>query len=94
MERTLFALPKIKNNKARGTLSEDEENPKPSIFCHYKGLNVLQQSMMIEFNNLRKNRFKHIPGFKCKFVSRKYCFEMPITHGEHKLLKIKYPAEH
>jgi hypothetical protein len=25
MERTLFALPKMKNNKARGTLSEEEE---------------------------------------------------------------------
>jgi len=81
MERTLFALPKMKNNKARGTLSEDEEK-------------VQQQSMVLEFNNLRKNRFKSIPGFKCKFVSRKYCFEMPISHGEHKFLKIKYSAEH
>ena len=25
MERTLFALPKMKNNKARGTLTEEEE---------------------------------------------------------------------
>jgi hypothetical protein len=25
MERTLFALPKMKGNKARGSLSEDEE---------------------------------------------------------------------
>lgn len=47
MERTLFALPKIKNNKARGTLSEEEEK-------------LIQQSMIIEFNNLRKNRFKNI----------------------------------
>lgn len=49
--------------------------------------------MVIEFNNLRKNRFKNIQGFKCKLVSRKYAFEMPISHGEHKFLKIKYPAE-
>ena len=28
----------------------------------------------------------------CKGVSRKYCFEMPLPHGEHRLLKIKYPA--
>lgn len=49
--------------------------------------------MIMEFNNLRKSRFKHIQGFKCKFVSRKYAFEMPISHGEHKFLKIKYPAE-
>jgi len=47
MERTLFALPKIKNNKARGSLSEEEEK-------------VQQQSMILEFNNLRKNRFKNI----------------------------------
>ena len=80
MERTLFALPKMKNNKARGSLSEEEEK-------------VQLQSMIIEFNNLRKNRFKNIQGFKCKLVSRKYCFEMPISHGEHKFLKIKYPAE-
>lgn len=80
MERTLFALPKMKNNKARGTLSEEEEMQQ-------------QQSMVIEFNNLRKNRFKNITAFKCKLVSRKYAFEMPIAHGEHKFLKIKYPAE-
>ena len=49
--------------------------------------------MIIEFNELRKTRFKQISSFKCKFVSRKYCFEMPIAHGEHKFLKIKYPAE-
>ena len=48
--------------------------------------------MIMEFNDLRTNRFKNITGFKCKFVSRKYCFEMPISHGEHKFLKIKYPA--
>ena len=47
MERTLFALPKMKNNKARGSLSEEEEA-------------AIQQSMVIEFNNLRKNRLELI----------------------------------
>jgi len=79
MERTIFALPKMKNNKARGSLSEEEEK-------------VQQQSMILEFNQLRQSRFKNITNFKCKFVSRKYAFEMPISHGEHKFLKIKYPA--
>lgn len=79
MERTIFALPKMKNNKARGSLSEEEEK-------------VQQQSMILEFNQLRQSRFKSITNFKCKFVSRKYAFEMPISHGEHKFLKIKYPA--
>lgn len=81
MERTLYALPKIKGNKARGALSAEEEQ-------------VIEQSMILEFNNLRKNRFKNIPGFKCKMVAKKYSFEMPISHGEHKFLKIKYSAEH
>lgn len=48
--------------------------------------------MIVEFNTLRATQFKKITKFKCKFVSRKYCFEMPIPHGEHKFLKIKYPA--
>ena len=26
-------------------------------------------------------------------VSRKYCFDLPIAHGEQKFLKIKYPAD-
>lgn len=53
---------------------------------------ALKQSMILEFNNMRANQFKRITKFKCKFVSRKYCFEMPIPHGEHKFLKIKYSA--
>jgi hypothetical protein len=79
MERTIFALPKMNKNKARGSLTPEEAKAQ-------------QDSMIIEFNNLRQNRFKNITGFKCKMVSRKYCFEMPISHGEHKFLKIKYPA--
>lgn len=81
MERTLFALPKMKNNKARGSLSAEEEK-------------VQEQSMILEFNNLRKTRFKQIPGFKCKMVTKKYCFDLPVSHGEHKFLKIKYAADH
>lgn len=69
----------MKNKQVRGSLTPEEEK-------------VQQDSMMIEFNNLRANRFKSITGFKCKMVSRKYCFEMPIPHGEHKFLKIKYPS--
>jgi hypothetical protein len=37
MERTLFALPKMKNNKARGSLSAEEEKTQ-------------MDSMIIEFN--------------------------------------------
>jgi len=55
MERTMFALPKMKNNKARGSLSAEEEKTQ-------------EQSMILELNNLRKNRFKQIPGFKCKMI--------------------------
>lgn len=80
MERTIFALPKMKGNKARGSLTAEEEKTQ-------------MDSMIIEFNQLRQSRFKDIKGFKCKMVKRKYCFEMPIAHGEHKFLKIKYPAD-
>lgn len=41
---------------------------------------------------MKQNQFKKIRDFKCKFVSRKYAFEMPIPHGEHKFLKVKYSA--
>lgn len=60
-------------------MSEEEEN-------------ALKASMIMEFNAMRANQFKKITKFKCKFVSRKYCFEMPIPHGEHKFLKVKYSA--
>ena len=79
MERTVFVYPKVKNGSQRQTMSEEEEN-------------LLKQSMIIEFNTLRATQFKKITKFKCKFVSRKYCFERPIPHGEHKFLKIKYSA--
>lgn len=45
-----------------------------------------------ELEEMRKRRFKDISMFKCKGVYRKYAFETPLDHGEHKLLKIKYPA--
>jgi DNA polymerase alpha subunit A len=79
MERTIFVYPKVSSGSQRQTMSEEEET-------------ALKQSMIMEFNNMRANQFKRITKFKCKFVSRKYCFEMPIPHGEHKFLKIKYSA--
>lgn len=78
MERTLFALPKVKG-KARGTLSTEEENK-------------LLTNVFTELEEIRKRRCKDITMWKCKGVTRKYCFEMPLPHGEHRLLKIKYPA--
>jgi DNA polymerase alpha subunit A len=41
---------------------------------------------------MRKKRFPNITEWKCKGVTRKYCFETPLEHGEHRFLKIKYPA--
>ena len=43
-----------------------------------------------EIEDIRKKRFSQITKWKCKPVMRKYAFEMPIQHGEHKFLKIKY----
>ena len=69
----------MKNNKARGTLTEEEE--KNQIMLIYT-----------ELEEMRKKRFTSIKMWKCKPVTRKYAFEMPINHGEHKFLKIKYDA--
>lgn len=49
-------------------------------------------NVFTELEELRKKRFTSITRWKCKPVTRKYCFEMPIPHGEHKLLKIKYDS--
>lgn len=80
LERTLYFLPKIKG-KARGTLTTEEEDK-------------LLTNVHTELEELRKRRFKEIPRFRSKGVSRKYCFEMPIPHGEHRLLKVKYPSQY
>ena len=77
MERTMYAIPKVR--KARGTHSVEEENK-------------LLTSVYTELDEIRKRRFKEITMLKCKGVHRKYCFETPLEHGEHKILKIKYPA--
>ena len=45
-----------------------------------------------ELEELRKRRFKDITKWKCKGVSRKYAFEMPLAHGAHRFMKLKYPA--
>lgn len=79
MERTVFALPKIKGAKSRGTLTKEEEDK-------------LLMNVFTELEEMRKKRFSNITRWKCKGVSRKYCFEMPLAHGEHRFLKIKYPA--
>ena len=74
----MYAIPRVEG-KSRGTLTEDEENQ-------------LIQNVYTELEEMRKRRFKDISMFKCKGVYRKYAFETPLEHGEHKLLKIKYPA--
>lgn len=76
MQREIYALPKIKN-KARSALSKEEEDKQVMNIFH-------------ELDDIRKKRFSQITKWKCKPVMRKYAFEMPIQHGEHKFLKIKY----
>jgi DNA polymerase alpha subunit A len=79
MEREVYALPKVQGGKARGTLTEEEENKQ-------------LMNVYAELEEIRKRRFKDINKWKCKGVTRKYTFEMPIPHGEHRFMKIKYPA--
>jgi DNA polymerase alpha subunit A len=78
MNRTCYALPKVKG-KARGSLTKEEENK-------------LLMNVFTELEEIRKRRFPNITEWKCKGVTRKYCFETPLEHGEHKFMKIKYPA--
>lgn len=69
-----------------------------TVFMYPKGEvtpeneNQVKKNMIMEFTNMKNNQFKKIRDFKCKFVTRKYAFEMEIPHGQHKFLKIKYPS--
>jgi DNA polymerase alpha subunit A len=46
-----------------------------------------------EFENLRSTKFSYIRDYMSKTEKKKYCFELPIPHGEHEVIKIKYQAE-
>lgn len=75
----MFALPKLKGNKSRQTLSEEEEKK-------------MAMNMYAEIEDIRKKKFQNIKSWKCKPVTRKYAFEMPLQQGEYQFLKIKYDA--
>lgn len=45
-----------------------------------------------EFTQIKEKHLKSVRDWKCKFVERKYAFEMPIPRREMKFLKIKYAA--
>lgn len=78
MERVVYFYPK--QPKDGGPMTEEKEK-------------ALKNSMIMEFTQMKQSQFKKIRDFKCKFVSRKYAFELPIPHGEHKFLKVKYSAQ-
>lgn len=48
------------------------------------------KSVTNEFHELRKNKFAAIDKVKTKETKKKYCFELPIEHGEHDCLEIRY----
>ena len=53
------------------------------------------QKVYEEFDELRKKRFSFIKEYKCKFLKKKYCFELPVdSEKEHNVLKIKYKSEY
>ena len=53
------------------------------------------QKVYEEFEELRKKRFPNIKEHQCKFINKKYCFELPIdSEKEHQVLKVKYKAEY
>ena len=78
MQREIYALPKLKV-KARFALSKEEEDK-------------LVMNIFTELDDVRKRKYQAINRWKCKPVTRKYAFEMPIQNGEHKFLNIKYDA--
>ena len=54
-----------------------------------------QQKVYEEFEELRKKRFNSIKEYQCKFIKKKYCFELPIdSEKEHNVMKVKYKAEY
>ena len=78
MQREIYALPKTKG-KARTALTKEEEDK-----------NVM--NIYTELEDLRKRKYPNITKWRCKPVTRKYAFEMPIQHGEHRFLKVKYDS--
>ena len=78
MQREIYALPKIKG-KARGAMTKEEEDK-------------AVMNIYVELDDIRKRKYPQITKWKCKPVTRKYAFEMPIQHGEHRFLKIKYDS--
>jgi DNA polymerase alpha subunit A len=48
--------------------------------------------MHTEFTKIKDKHLRGVKNWKCKFVDRKYAFEMPIPRREMKFLKIKYDA--
>lgn len=49
-------------------------------------------SVKHEFEELRRTKFNHISNIKTKTTTKKYCFELPIPHGCHDCLEIKYDS--
>ena len=64
MQREIYSLPKT-FGKARTTMTKEEEQK-------------LIMAMNIEFEDIRKKKYPAITKWRCKAVSRKYAFEMPI----------------
>ena len=77
MQRELYALPKF---ALSGDLLDKEKEMEKLMEMHK------------EFTGIKDKYLKHVKDWKCKFVDRKYAFEMPIPRRELKFLKIKYDA--
>ncbi len=51
------------------------------------------KSVRNEFLQLKQNLFPHINTIKTKETKKNYCFELPIEHGEHECLEIRYDSD-
>ena len=53
------------------------------------------QKVYDEFDELRKKRFNYIKEYQCKYIQKKYCFELPVdSEKDHMVLKVKYKSEY
>ncbi len=77
MERTIYALPR--SEMITHAMTKEQKDAK-------------MMEIYSEIEELRKKRYGQITKWKCRPVELQYAFEMPIMHGWHKLLEIKYES--
>lgn len=83
------------NTKTWASISVIIKNIMKTLYIFPKNSNGEDlEKVYSEFEYLRKTKFSYIKQFMCKYVKKKYCFELPIPHKEYTVLKAKYNADY